>query len=198
MSGSIPPFPLAWPQDVPRTVSPQAGSFKTSLGAAITNVEDSLRRFAGDSKQRVSNVQITSNKAGLTNAAPADCGVAIWFEWDGQQRCIAVDRYLKLEHNVQAIHHIIEARRTELRHGGMNVVRQTFRGFTALPAPAGQERGWWKKVLGLGDQGHVLPADIRKAFNELAKLHHPDKGGDAEAFQRLCAARDAGLVEVGT
>lgn len=193
MTGHFPPYPLAWPKGVPRTPHPHAGTFKTTLAAAVQNVEDSLRRFAADSGQKVSDVAVTSNKAGLTSAAPADCGVAIWFNWDGQQRCIAVDRYSKLEHNVQAIHHIIEARRTELRHGGLNVVRQTFRGFTALPAPAGTS---WRDVLGFGPRELVNAGDIRKRFNERAKDKHPDKGGSADDFSKLVNARDAGLAEV--
>ena len=52
--------------------------------------------------------------------------------------CIPVDRYNSVEANLQAIHHIIEARRVELRHGTLALVRASFTGFKALPAPAGQ------------------------------------------------------------
>lgn len=183
----IPPYPLAWPEGMPRTARPISGQFKTTLYKAIENVEDSLRRFASDSGQKVTDVVVTSNKAGLTSAGPADKGVSIWFDWDGQQRCIAVDRYDKLEHNVQAIHHIIEARRTEMRHGGLNVVRQTFKGFTALPAP---ER-WWQ-VLGVGMQ--ATRAEIEAAYRQIARAAHPDTGGSTDAMARLNAARDAGLA----
>jgi hypothetical protein len=58
--------------------------------------------------------------------SPADPGVAVWFTWDGMQVCIAVDRYQKVASNLQAIHHIIEARRVELRHGTLALVRASF------------------------------------------------------------------------
>ena len=115
----------------------------------------------------------------------ADTGVAAWFTWDGEQRCIAVDRYPKPEDNLQAIHHIIEARRTEMRHGGLHIVRQTFKGFTALPAPPGQ-RGW-REVLGL--KGPVNAAQIDAAYRERAASAHPDKGGSTEAMAELNRAR---------
>lgn len=189
---SIPPYPLAWPEGFPRTARLISGSFKTTLPAAIDNVEASLRRFAADSGQKISDVAVTSMKAGLTSAQPADKGVAIWFEWDGEQRCIAVDRYDKLEHNVQAIHHIIEARRTELRHGGLNVVRQTFKGFTALPAPES-----WKVVLGIDPAVSPDKATVELRYRELARKVHPDrKGGSHEAMSKINRARDAALAEL--
>ena len=39
-------FPLCWPESWPRTTSPGKSQFKTTLPAAIDNVQDSLRRFA--------------------------------------------------------------------------------------------------------------------------------------------------------
>lgn len=187
----IPPYPLAWPEGMPRTARHIDGTFKTSLSKAIENVEDSLRRFAADSGQKVGAVAVTSMKAGLTSAQPADPGVSIWFEWDGQQRCIAVDRYTKLEANVQAIHHIIEARRTELRHGGLNVVRQTFKGFTALPYYPID----WQKILGFQPGQMVTKEGIEAAYRELAKTRHPDKGGSASAFAELTQARKEALAQ---
>jgi hypothetical protein len=103
-----------------------------------------LEAFGRDSGKAVSEIAISSNVT-LGQDRPPDTGVAVWFTWDGQQRCIAVDRYPKPEDNLQAIHHVLEARRTEMRHGGLHVVRQTFKGFTALPAPPGRKS--WREVL---------------------------------------------------
>src|SRR5690606_36493533 len=112
--------------------------------------------------------------------------------WDGEQRCIAVDRYEKIEHNVQAIHHIIEARRTELRHGGLNVVRQTFRGFTALPASKK-----WRQILGLDQPGQIITKEaIQAAYRQRATSAHPDKGGSHAAMAELNHARDTALREL--
>src|SRR5690606_9175442 len=140
-SMTVSAFPLQWPAGFPRAKSREKGAFKTTLAGALNNVQDSLRKFASDSGKKLESLVISSNVTlGVQN--PADSGVAIWFTWDGMTVCIPVDRYLRVEANLQAIHHIIEARRTELRHGTLALVRATFSGFLALPTPKGS--AWWE------------------------------------------------------
>jgi hypothetical protein len=94
------------------------------------------------------------------------------------------------EDNLQAIHHVLEARRTEMRHGGLHVVRQTFKGFTALPAPPGKRT--WREVFGLGHVPlvNIAPATIDNAYRQLAAQAHPDKpGGSTEKMAELNRAR---------
>lgn len=186
---TFPPYPLAWPEGLPRTERKASSQFRTSLSAAINNVKKSLAAFGSDTNKPVKDVAVTSNVAGIAFEAPSDTGVAVWFDWDGAQRCIAVDRYPKVEDNLQAIHHILEARRTEMRHGGLHIVRQTFKGFVALPAPEGKRD--WRTVLGLS--GPVTADQVRAAFKERSKSAHPDKGGSNEAMSELIRARDEGL-----
>ena len=146
----------------------------------------SLTAFGNDSGKQVTNIVLSSNVGGGLEPAPVrDTGVAAWFTWDGAQRCIAIDRYPKVEDNLQAIHHIIEARRTEMRHGGLHIVRQTFKGFVALPAPEGVKS--WREVLGLTGPATVKQVD--EAYRVLAATAHPDKGGKAEDMAALNRAR---------
>lgn len=189
---SYPPYPLVWPDGLPRTERKASSQFRTSLSAAINNVKKSLAAFGGDTGKAVTNVSVTSNVGGIAFDAPKDTGVAIWFEWDGAERCIAVDRYPKVEDNLQAIHHILEARRTEMRHGGLHIVRQTFKGFVALPAPEGAKP--WRDVLGL--TGPVTADQVKAAYREKAKAAHPDGGGSKEAMALLTRARDEGLATI--
>lgn len=181
----FPPYPLAWPDGLPRTERKAASQFRTSLASAIGNVKKSLIAFANDTGKAVSEVSVTSNVGGIQFEPPKDTGVAVWFEWEGAQRCIAVDRYPKVEDNLQAIHHILEARRTEMRHGGLHIVRQTFKGFVALPAPAGAKG--WREVLDL--TGPVTAKQIDEAYREKAATAHPDKGGTTDAMTALNRAR---------
>jgi hypothetical protein len=184
-------YPLHWPDGLPRNDRKVASQFKTQLNGALENVRKSLEAFGRDSSKPVTNIILSSNVTlGATN--PADTGVAAWFTWDGEQRCIAVDRYPKVQDNLQAIHHIIEARRTEMRHGGLHIVRQTFKGFTALPAPAGS--AWWE-VLEVRRDASV--DEITAAYRRLAAKAHPDTGGSDAAMARLNAARDQGRKERG-
>ena len=168
---TIAAYPLTWPQLFPRTKAREKGSFKTSLAGALKNVEDSLRRFAADSGKKIDGLVMSSNVT-LGAQHPDDPGVAVWFTWDGLGVCIAVDRYTTVEANLQAIHHIIEARRVELRHGTLALVRATFQGFIALPAPKGSA---WRDVLGVDQQSTI--ETVRKAYRVLASENHPDRGG---------------------
>jgi hypothetical protein len=190
------PYPLQWPEHMPRySRTRDTGQFRTTLAGAIKNVKDSLRLFASDSGKPLQNVVISSNVT-LGADKPTDPGVAVWFVWDGMSVCIPVDRYAKVEANLQAIHHIIEARRVELRHGTLALVRATFAGFTALPAPSGKKS--WREILGIGPG--VVPVTatvIEDQFRRLAKKHHPDAGGSNELMAELNAARAAALKEIG-
>lgn len=182
-------YPLSWPPGFPRTKNRETSRFKTTLHAALENVEKSLNAFGRDSGKAISGVVLSSNVT-LGVQRPADPGVAVWFIWDGEQRCIPVDRYLTPAENLQAIHHVLEARRTELRHGTLALVRATFEGFKALPAPK-----HWSEVLGVP---RTATADqITAAYREKAKGTHPDQGGSAAAMGELNQARDAALREVG-
>lgn len=186
-------YPLHWPDLWPRTERPTTSQFRSSLNAALNNVQDSLKRFAVDSGKKVENILISSNVT-LGNMSPKESGVAVYFTWDGISTCIAVDRYQKIEDNLQAIHHCIEAERTKLRHGGINLVKAAFRGYAALPPPSGQSSRSWREVLEL--VGTVNSQMIEDAFRRLAKVRHPDAGGSTIAMAELNAARQQALKEI--
>lgn len=194
MSGAISAYPLTWPQGFPRVKYRQGGAFKTSLAGALDNVQRSLKLFAQDSGKKLERVVISSNVT-LGEQRPADPGVAVWFSWDGLQVCIPVDRYEKVEANLQAIHHIIEARRVELRHGGLAIVRATFTGFRALPAPAGEKP--WREVFGFPVGESVSMTLLEQRYREHRSKSHPDKGGTDAAFQAVQRAFEAGCIELG-
>ena len=139
-------YPLSWPPGWQRTKTPAKSQFKSSLTTALNNVEKSIELFAKDSKKKVTNVVISSNVT-LGDLRPEDSGVAAYFEWDGISTCIAVDRYAKVEENLQAIFHCIDAERTKLRHGGLNLVRAAFRGRARTRARGALLRRPWRGAL---------------------------------------------------
>lgn len=185
-------YPLAWPPGFARSTKRENGQFKTSLEGALRNVEDSIRLFGRDSGKAVSGLVISSNYT-LGVRSPADPGVAVYFTWDGLQVCIPVDRYATLAANLQAIHHVIEARRVELRHGTLQLVRAAFQGFTALPAPGAVRP--WHVVLGVAVT--ASRAEIEAAHRALIRRHHPDAGGTAEQAAEINRARDEALRAAG-
>ncbi|WP_024278591.1 J domain-containing protein [Xanthobacter sp. 126] len=187
-------YPLSWPEGFPRARTREKGQFRTTLAGALENVRSSLMAFGRDSGSPVAGIVLSSNVS-LGESRPADPGVAVWFTWDSEQRCIPVDRYDTPAANLQAIHHVLEARRTELRHGTLSLVRATFKGFIpALPAPG---RRPWREVLGFNVGGEPITAEmIETAYRGLAKERHPDHGGSDDAMAELTAARAAALKEI--
>lgn len=181
-------WPLHWPVGYTRT-SPRATSrFNTSVPGAVANVMDELRRFGNDTSRKVENVVISSNVT-LANYRPADPGIAVYFRWDGIDCCIAVDRYTKAEENLQAISKVIEAERAKMRHGGLNIVRASFRGYAALPPPKGPDgqlaAPWWQ-ALGLPEGANLEQAEA--AYRTAVKEQHPDRGGDPAKFNLVTNA----------
>lgn len=190
---TIQAYPLQWPQQFPRAGKKDASRFNTTLPAALRKVQDSLRLFAKDSGKVLGSVVISSNYS-LGTENPADPGVAVYFMWDGLHVCIPVDRYPKIADNLTAIHHVIEARRVELRHGTLALVRASFSGFAALPPPEPGKS--WRAVLGIRAASVITKDDVQAAYRRLASLRHPDVGGTDDQMAELNAARDAALREV--
>lgn len=183
-------YPLAWPAGLPRSVRRQRATFRVSMARAVEDALDSLRLFAKDTGGSISGLVISSNVT-LGVSRPHDPGVAVYFRWDGAGRCIAVDKYDRPEDNLRAIYHIIEARRVELRHGGIGIVRAAFKGFAALPPGASED---WREVLGVGPGADLSEAEA--AFRRAARSAHPDLGGSTDEMARLNAAIAAARAEL--
>jgi hypothetical protein len=108
---------------------------------------------------------------------PADPGVAVYFTYKGKDVCFACDRWHKVEDNMQAIRHTIDALRGIARWGTGDMVDAAFSGFAQLPAARVAHRPWWE-VLGV--QQHWSSLDVQERYRQLAKEHHPDRGGDPD------------------
>lgn len=63
-------------------------------------------------------------------------------------------------------------------------------GDKALALPSGDE--WWR-ILGV--ERDADEATIKNAYRALIRVHHPDAGGDVEAFKRIDAAYKQALAE---
>lgn len=185
-------YPLSWPPGFPRSKVRESSRFRTGWTGAREKVEKSLELFANDSRKVITNLIISSNVTIGGGVSPNDSGVAVWFMWDGMQVCIPVDRYNYAAENLMAVHHIIEARRVELRHGSLALIRATFTGLQALPAPKGKH---WRDILALPSDARGTKEEIERAYKTLAAVRHPDRGGSSEAMAELNNARETALRE---
>lgn len=176
---------------MPRHQGPKVAShFKVTLSGALENVHDELRRFAKDSGKKLEGTVISSNYS-LGDPNPADGGVAVYFTWHGISTCIAVDRYPKISDNLQAIHHVLNAERTKLRHGGLTIVAAAMRGYAALPPPTARTSSKpWHEVLEVPASATLLEAE--QAYKRLRSHFHPDKpNGNAAKFDEVQRAIEA-------
>jgi hypothetical protein len=175
-------YPLQWPGGRPRTTYPQASRFKTAFTKVKRQCVAEIAALGG--KDAIISTNIPTRQDGLPYSnyrIPQDKGVAVYFTLKGKQMCFACDRWDKVEDNLQAIHKTIEALRGIERWGSGSMVEQAFTGFLALPAPRSAHEVLGV-ALGAGED------EIRKAYRDKVKIHHPDAGGSAAAMQEITSA----------
>jgi hypothetical protein len=91
---------------------------------------------------KATNSVITSNLISRADGAPAarqladDTGIAVYFDYNGERHCRAIDRYKYFWENMRAIEKNIEAIRGLERWGGAEIVKTSLGGFKELPAQA--------------------------------------------------------------
>lgn len=200
--------PLAWPPGWPRTSGSRRRAPYTygqprrayHSGAADCSsprdfLLEELRRLGA--KGVVISTNVTLRRDGLPYAnqrMPEDPGVAVYFQLDGEPRCIPCDRWDRVADNLYAVARTIAALRQLDRDGTHRMVSAAFSGFKALPAH-GTGTPWWS-VLG-------IPAEVTDravivaAYRRLARELHPDVGGDPVAFAALSGAYRQALDAAG-
>lgn len=185
-------YPLHWPPTWPRTLHPKRARFDTTFSIARDGLLDELRRLGARDIIISTNLELRLD--GLPKATrrqPTDVGVAAYFSLAGNPQCIPCDKWNRIEDNLQAIRLTVEALRGLERWGAKEMVNAAFRGFAALPAP--HTETWWE-ILELTPQ--ATEPDIRAAFRRLARLTHPDAGGDKDEFIKLQNAFEEGLRSI--
>lgn len=175
-------YPLQWPPNIPRTTTPEKSRFDTTLFQAMDNVESELNLLAKDSDKNITNIRFSANVA-LGNFNPDDAGVCVYFHWNGIDTCIPVDRYTKVEDNLQAIYHIIKADRTKILHGGIAFVMAEKQGKMSLQLPDPNQRTWWET---LNIDQFANPESVKKQYRKLVSIFHPDRpDGDKHTFKQI-------------
>ena len=183
MNNNPTPYPLAWPTGWPRT---RAGDRERSRFRNARAVDDQLSMTDATSRLirecrllGAANVIVSTNVAvrrdGLPYArqrTPEDPGAAVYFKLDSvpEGLVLACDRWLRVEDNIAAIAAHIGALRG-IDRWGVGSVRQAFAGYKRLSA-GDAPTPWWE-VLGIDRQAPAVA--VKKAYEELAKLHHPDR-----------------------
>lgn len=186
---SVQRYPLQWPAGWPRAKSRRSAAFKVDFDKAVSELGWEIERLGGRYPVLSTNIELTlDGRMRRDRSAPADPGVAVYFELKGKQQVFACDTFYAVKDNIRAIGLTIEAFRAIERHGASAMLERALSAFEALPAP----KTCWD-ILGL------VPGSSRRAIEESFKLlalkHHPDRGGSNAKMAELNKARDDALRE---
>lgn len=198
-------YPLEWPEGFSRTPASDRdrarfgqrqgfGTKQLTVHQGITRLIDEIRAFTRRGRVRridpdhvviSSNVRSRNDGRPYSNARePDDPGVAIYLELDGEPHVFPCDRWDRLADNIAAVAAHLGALRG-IERWGVGDLRRAFAGFAALPPGSGDEYGfdgWWH-VLGV--EHDARRPEIEAAYRRLRSRHHPDRGGDADQFERV-------------
>jgi hypothetical protein len=161
-----------------------------SIAEAVSRIRTELQRMGVRDDDLVISTNLQLRLDGFPKSAqrqPADPGAAVYWRDGGDTRCMAIDRYEKIEHNLAAIAATLDAMRAIERHGGAEILNRAFAGFAALPGPGAGDEPWWE-VLEVDETCRGM--GIVGNYRVLRSQHHPDKGGDPERFGAIQRAYD--------
>lgn len=214
MTSVIPAYPLQWPTGWARTPHERRTTARfgrasraragggwdigrpLTIAEAVDRLRAELARIAADVDDVVISTNLKLRLDGLPKsgqAEPGDPGAAVyWRAAAGATRCMAIDRYDRVADNLAAIAATLDAMRAIERHGGAAILDRAFTGFAALPAPDASEH--WSDVLGV--PRNASRTEIDAAYFRRRSLCHPDRGGDAQAFDRVQKAHVAALKDL--
>jgi hypothetical protein len=190
-------YPLYWPEGWQRIPEwkREYSKFKTGFGAAREFLFAEIRRMGGSKQILSTNVPLRNDGMPRANMPePRDRGVAVYFVYQKKSMVFACDKYINVRDNIYAIAKTIEALRGIERWGASDMMERAFKGFAALPERTSQP---WRTVLGLHTDP-ITGAAVEQRFRELARVHHPDVGGDAEKFREIVQAREDARREIAS
>ena len=175
-------FPLQWPMGRGRTAyrDKKYGQFKVGPEKIKRDLLKELSMMSVTNYVINSNSRLKADGMPYVNQQIEDTGVVLYFTRKGQEIAIACDKYYQVNDNLRAIGLSLGAIRGMERWGTEEMVDRAFTGFAALPAsfemPAGRTHREWWDVLGVDRGANAL--EVKAAYREALKLHHPDFGGD--------------------
>lgn len=194
---AIEAYPLSWPWGWPRKESWQRSSsqYQVEFAKARDHLARELRLSHARDVVISSNVPLRRDGLPLANMRqPDDPGVAVYWTARGKKgepapRVIACDVWRTVRENIRAVGLAVEAIRSLERTGATEILERAYAGFARLPAPP---EHW--QLLGLM-RGASRDA-LTTRYRELARIHHPDHGGDSALMAAINDAHRLALAEL--
>lgn len=127
--------------------------------------------------------------------------VKVIFDRNGKRYTKTCSKWIDSRDNLRAIglsieylYRAVEVYGVESKEEFNDLIDQVFIGLEAAPNDDALLLGfgnlWWN-VLGV--KSDATKTDITNAYKSLAKIHHPDNGGDKEQFIKLRTAYEEGI-----
>ena len=173
------------------------------------------RRFKAQETTIYRDLQNTMRRLGATSLRvsprdlmnPRDVGVEIIFDRGGRRYVVRCRKWAAWEDNLRAAERCIYYLYRAIDEYGVLTNEQRiaeafttfFTAFEATPddtvlmLTSGQAARWG--VLGV--QETATKAEVISAFRALARVHHPDNGGNADDFRKVRAAYEQALAARG-
>jgi DnaJ-domain-containing protein 1 len=173
------------------------------------------RRFAAQETTVYRDLQNSMKRLGATSLRvgqrdllnPKDVKAEIQFDRAGKRYVVRCMKWANFLDNLRAAERTIFYLYRAIAEYGAETnaqafgqaVDQFFAGFEALPDDSvlmlgNGKQHWWDA---LGVKQEATKAEIISAYRALARVHHPDAGGDATMFKRLREAYEHGLTARG-
>lgn len=197
MSEYIPgQYPLQWPVGWPRTPHEDQveGRFHDlPFGRIRHDLAKALRQLGASNPVLSANIPLKRDGEPRANfKVPEDPGVAVYFTLNGEQMCMASDRYWTVESNVRAIFRTIEGMRSIQRYGCSDLLNRAMAGFKAL----GDGTTWWQ-VLELERPPTSFEA-VHKHYRTLVTKYHSDLDpSNGDKMRQLNIAREEAREHFG-
>lgn len=127
--------------------------------------------------------------------------VEVIFDRDGKRYTKTCSRWENSLDNLRAIqlsieylYRAVEIYGIESQEEFNNLFNQTFVGIEATPDDSvlmiGNATNWWE-ILGIKKEANEK--EIKNAYKSMARVHHPDSGGDVEQFKKIREAYNEAL-----
>ncbi|QLG62220.1 J domain-containing protein [Halorarum salinum] len=193
---------LDWPAEFRRTPpadrSPNR-SFEVSLHDAVEDLAKEMGRLDVDDwrlSTAMDHQTRNPNYPYANQPEPDDPGVVLRWSMDGDQFAVACDWYNRVRDNLRSVGLYV----AEKRKMGTRPVTTGETEFANARLPPGDDEESAvpvtpspHSVLGV-DRG-ADDEEVNAAARELLKEHHPDHGGERQAFMRVKWAREVILSE---
>lgn len=163
------------------------------------------RRFKALESTIKKDLRNTMNKIGATSLKISmdefTGEVEVIFDRNGKRytkNCLfwenSLDNLRAIGLSIEYLYRAVEIYGVESQEEFNSLLDQTFIGIEATPddlvLKIGVDDVWWK-ILGV--KIDAQEKEIKNAYKSLARIHHPDAGGDIEQFKKIRKAYDEGI-----